>query len=305
MKSIPRRAPPPRPAGKEKCSPTTLSRWIEDEYRFPPYQYGPNFIITNESSWRLLNPEEKETLLGYGCGHAAACWSASQIKQQPTKYQDARLSYLGDSFSIFSFLIFAFVAAREWVPSLPYKFWAKRLGVAPGFCPHVRCLIPLTRSLQYGSATELFQNVPSQAELMNRYLLRRTNHTGSDVRVVTGFIFNNKTYPRESVQSQWWSWEPAYAKRWVFKAHINVLELQGILMGIKHQISRYHLSDMRIFQLSDSYAAISVCAKGRSSSLQLQKVLKQISAHLLAHGLQLTTAHVDSVDNPTDEASRL
>ena len=61
---------------------------------------------------------------------------------------------------------------------------------------------------------------------------------------------------------------------------------------------------MRIFQISDSYVSISVVSKGRSSSWRLQRVLNQIAAHLLAHGLQLIMAHVESTDNPTDKGSR-
>ena len=61
---------------------------------------------------------------------------------------------------------------------------------------------------------------------------------------------------------------------------------------------------MRIFQLTDSYVSLSVASKGRSSSKQLSRVLNSISAHLLCHGLQLVLAHVDSLDNPSDEGSR-
>lgn len=138
----------------------------------------------------------------------------------------------------------------------------------------------------------------------NRFLLRRANHTGSDIRVVTGDILSAKAFPRESVQAEWWQWQPAFKTKWKSKSHINVLEMEAILLGIKHQISRFGSHDLRIFQFSDSYVCISVCSKGRSSSLQLQRVMKKITAHLLAHGLFLIFAHVDSLDNPTDKASR-
>ena len=36
MKSIPRKQPPPKPAGLEKCDADTVSRWREDSYRYPP-----------------------------------------------------------------------------------------------------------------------------------------------------------------------------------------------------------------------------------------------------------------------------
>ena len=83
-----------------------------------------------------------------------------------------------------------------------------------------------------------------------------------------------------------------------------MLELETVLLGIKFQVQRYGATDMRIFQLCDSYVCMSVVSKGRSSSKQLTRVLNQISAYLLAHGLQLVMAHVDSLDNPSDAGSR-
>ena len=50
---------------------------------------------------------------------------------------------------------------------------------------------------------------------------------------------------------------------------------------------------MRIFQLSDSYVSMSVVSKGRSSSQQLNGVMRSISAHLLAHNLALIIGHVN------------
>ena len=82
MKAIPRKKPPPRPAGIHKCSPQCLQRWEDNQFRYPPYQYSWEFL-TDESSWRLLDPEEKELLLGYGFNHTILAWSTSQAKRDP------------------------------------------------------------------------------------------------------------------------------------------------------------------------------------------------------------------------------
>ena len=66
-----------------------------------------------------------------------------------------------------------------------------------------------------------------------------------------------------------------------------MLELEALLLGLKPQIRRFHAHDRRIFQVSDSYVCISVVSKARSSSRQLNRILKQVAALLLAHGLQL------------------
>lgn len=304
MKSIPRQRPPPRPAGLHKCSWDCQQRWEEDQYRYPPYQYHRDFLITSSTSWRLLSATEKELLLGYGFDHTAICWPASKIKQNKVGYSDARHSYLGDSFSIYSFVILAVACCQQWLPRFPYDLLIQRMGMAPGFRVPLRSLAPLARRLQYGAALQRFQSLHAPAEQMNRLLLRQTNHTGSDIRVVTGEIMSSKSFPRESVSAQWWKWKDGFNIRWQSHSHINVLELEAILLAIKHQISHFQVSDARIFHISDSYVCISVVSKGRSSSKQLQRVLKKVAAHLLIHGLQLIIAHVDSSENPTDRGSR-
>ena len=303
MKSIPRKQPPPKPAGIQKCSFECLERWAEDSFRYPPYQYSWEFLLTDDKSWRLLDPEEKELLLGYGYNHTILAWSTSQAKRDPQGFKDARHSYLGDSFSVYSFVIMAAACCRRWIPWAPYQHWASRMGVAPGFRMHVRSQAPLSRKLNYGSPPKPGQQMNS-VESINKLLLRRTNHTGSDVRMVTGEILAPKNFPRQSVASAWWSWQHGYAQRWKHRSHINVLELETILWGLKFQIQRFKVVDCRVMQLSDSYVSISVVSKGRSSSLQLQRINRVLSAYLLAFGLQLIMAHVESGDNPTDEKSR-
>ena len=217
-------------------------------------------------------------------------------------YSDVRNSLLGDSFSIFSFVILAVVCSKRFLPTIPYVVLAGRMGLAPGFRAALRCSAPLDRRLQYGFSTQDGSSI--SVEHLNRLLLRKTNHTGSDVRVMTGEIMNAKTYPRQSVAAQWWHWREVFSKKWGHKQHINCLELESILMGVKYQILHHRVLDMRIFQISDSYVAISVVSKGRSSSWRLQKILNKVSAHLLAFGLQLILSHIESTENPTDVGSR-
>ena len=304
MKSLPRRSPPSKPAGLERCSSLTLKRWEEDQFRYPPYQYDWKFVISDSHSWRLLSAEEKELLLGYGFEHTKPIWSASKAKQQKQAYDDARHCSLGESFSIYSFVMVAYAFCRSYLPQIHYSHLAKRMGMAPGFAAPLRVTCELSRELKYGSGqipTKIFNHGMS---LFNRLLLRKTNHTGSDVRLTTGQLISQKVFPRQSVAAAWWIWKDVRTKRWTFKSHINVLELQMILESVRFQVERLKTADARIFHLADSYVAISVASKGRSSSQQLNRVLKHLNALLLAHGLQLVLGHVDSSENPTDEGSR-
>ena len=196
MKSIPRKHPPPRPAGLDKCDWETVERWKSDEMRYPPYQYADKYLITTDTSWRLLSCKEKELLLGYGYDHTAVAWSASKIKQNKTGYFDAWHSYLGDSFSIYSFVLFALACCKAFLPVIPYQHLAKRMGVAPGFRMPLRLTAKLAQRLVYGSPESSLLDKSKTLSDLNRFLLRKTNHTGSDIRVISGDIYNSKAFPR-------------------------------------------------------------------------------------------------------------
>ena len=49
---------------------------------------------------------------------------------------------------------------------------------------------------------------------------------------------------------------------------------------------------------------MSVISKGRSSSQMLRPLLARLTALLLAFDLYLVVSHVESSENPTDDASR-
>ena len=302
MKAIPRLRPPYKPAGIQRCDQDTLLRYEADEFRFPPYQYKEQFIFYNsEGGWRLASSEERELLLGYGWKHTAYCFSASDIKQSKQRYTDERHSLLGDSFSIFSFIIPAVAMCQHFIPRTKYGHLANRMGLAPGFrCP-IRLVAPIKRKLQYGFAEfSMEQSVLT----LNRLLLSRVNHTGSDIRIVSGEILNPKAHPRQGVQSDWWIWKPSFAVRWKRKEHINLLELRSIFLALRYHITHLQGSQFRLFHISDSYVCLSVVGKGRTGSKNLSRVLRQLNAYLLAHGITLILGHVDSLINPTDGASR-
>ena len=299
MKAIVRQRPPPRPAGLSRCGPDTIGRWQADQYRFPPYHYLPQYVIWNGDQWRLTNSSERELLLGYGWGHTRVCLSASDIKRSYQNYEDERLSLLGDSFSIYSFIIAAAALCRRWLPMVHYKHLARRLGLAPGFRAPLRWQIPLSRSLGYGSPKLTFDVVD-----LNKLLLTKVNHTGSDIRITTGEQLSPKSVPRQSVEAAWWTWKPAFKTKWKQREHINVLELRAILLAVKYQVSHFGARHIRLFHVSDSFVAMSVVAKGRSGSRQLNATLKLLNAILLGFGLTLCIGHVESTENPTDGESR-
>ena len=56
--------------------------------------------------------------------------------------------------------------------------------------------------------------------------------------------------------------------------------------------------------VTDSYICMSIISKGRSSSSMLKPLLERLTALLLDFDIYLIVSHVESSENPTDEASR-
>eukprot|EP00438_Fugacium_kawagutii_P000055 Skav215901 [mRNA] locus=scaffold1542:116365:121392:- [translate_table: standard] len=249
MKSIRRARPPPRPAGIDRVDQNAILRWQADDFRFPPYQYDERFLIWVQNRWRLLNSEEREILHGLGPGHTSLGWNAGQIKNDPLGYEDVRKSLVGDSFNCFSFVYFAAMASYKWLPRFTYATLVKRMGLAPGFCCPLSWEAPLTRELCYGQSSS-----GATVGHLHKALLRRVNHTGSDVRISTGAVLNAKAFPRQSVCAAWWLWQKGFAYRWKRSDHINSLELRSIVHAIEWRVRHFKEINCRIFHLWPGHA---------------------------------------------------
>eukprot|EP00438_Fugacium_kawagutii_P023130 Skav208787 [mRNA] locus=scaffold931:260209:264566:- [translate_table: standard] len=274
MKSIARSAPPPEPAGLRRASSDAVARWRADSFRYPPYQYKSEYVLWSEAGWRLLNSSERELLHGLGWQHTSLCWSASDIKKDEVGYEDQRCSLVGDGFSMYSFVLVTWALCYRTMAPTSYLHLCNRMGMAPGYCAPLDRECHLARKLVYGSCGR----DPRTVADLSRLLLRRVNHTGSDIRVSSGAVLNPKAFPRQSVVADWWQWESVFHCRWGRQEHINRLELRSILLALKHRVVHLKEVDVRFLHLTDSYVCMSVVAKGRSSSVMLTSVLRQISA---------------------------
>ena len=61
---------------------------------------------------------------------------------------------------------------------------------------------------------------------------------------------------------------------------------------------------MKCVHVVDSQVVLAVVVKGRSSSLQLNRVLKKLNCLLIASGMKLCLAYVSTDQNPADRPSR-
>ena len=302
MKAIKRTAPPPRPAGIDRTDAEARERWVEDNFRYPPYQYKEQYLIGDEKNqkYRLLNSQERELLMGFGANHTSLAYSTSKAKQNPRDYEDERCSLIGDSFAIPSFMIIAGFAVFPWTQSMQVRQMNERLGMPPGASLNIKIRCPIN---QGGLLPQLTEQIKPVQEL-HKHLLRHANHTGSDVRIVTGEIMDPRKYPRRSASSMWWSWQAVFATRWRFQEHINALEVRAVYLALLWKARERCFCSRKIFHLTDSYVAMSILSRGRTSSKALQPLVRKISALLLSGHAHLILAHLESSDNPTDEGSR-
>ena len=301
MKNIKRSRPPPAPAGLDRADYDTRCRWTSDDFRYPPYQYKAEYVIyTKNGSWRLLEASERELLHGYGWEHTSVCWSASKIKQDKAGYESCRCSQIGDSFSIYSFVIFPWMALRKMLPQFDYSHLTERMGLSPGYTNNVLLKCPLRRKLRYGGNSNLDFNPQDLARVM----LGKVNHTGSDVRVSTGAVMCPRAYPRQSANASWWEWQGVFSTKWLRSEHINALEMRAILLALQWRTTHLQETECRMVHLTDSYVSMSIIFKGRTSSDQLLGILRRISAICFSFGIFPVLVHVESTENPTDAASR-
>ena len=91
---------------------------------------------------------------------------------------------------------------------------------------------------------------------IHQALMRRCNHTGSDIRMTTGGILNPRAFPRQSVNASWWNWVKVFAFKWKRKDHINALELRAIVQSLEWRVLHRREMERRVVHLTDSYTSV-------------------------------------------------
>ena len=301
MKSLPRDRPPSSPAGLGRTPSDAVARWENDSYRFPPYQYKEQFLLTDGTDVRYPNSSERELLMGFGVKHTFLCLPASQSKRSKTVLEDTRLSLIGDSFAIISFAWVAGLLCRRYQAEPDIETLVGRLGLAPGHSARLSVRATLSRFKNFGD----LPRTPNPTTTLAHHLCRVANHTGSDVRITTGEIIRPKAVRRAGVDAICWRWKQVYSTRWQYSHHINALEMRALLLALQWRSTRPGHLGKRIVHLVDSLVTLCICCKGRTSSKMLSALSKKIAAYVLAMSVNLVLAHVDSAINPADKGSRV
>jgi hypothetical protein len=101
------------------------------------------------------------------------------------------------------------------------------------------------------------------------------------------------------------NWEVILAYTFEHQEHINLLEAEAALSAMKVLTSQGELKNNSMVNfLVDSKAVVGAFAKGRSSSLALNRMARKMAAYILITGCQPKWIWIESKLNPADEASR-
>eukprot|EP00438_Fugacium_kawagutii_P033332 Skav210467 [mRNA] locus=scaffold1443:165052:167511:- [translate_table: standard] len=339
-RAIPRDRPPPAPAGLSSCSDVTKEKWKQDQMKFPPYTYAPQFLFHKmgaKAESRVASADERERLMGYPTGHTLAMVKGEiKTKAQEQALEVQRQAALGNAFHavhvacILDLLLWSMHLRTDPVtPEAILKRWHDRMeepveevGAPPVLSDGegdantlaekeaeeaVSLLEPSGRTDWLRLASHKSLLMPDAKALGIRLVhqyLRRMEFRGSDVRLDLGVIFRPDSVIRTSINPKRWVWKTAQSYPWRGTAHINVLELMAILRGLEWRARSASFHSCRFLHLSDSQICLSVLAKGRSSSRQINRILRKINSLCVALNLLPLWAWVASRLNPADAPSR-
>ena len=145
--------------------------------------------------------------------------------------------------------------------------------------------------------------VPGQELSHLKWLLRNVDCRGADVRLSTGEVLEPSRqitlYPAPA-----WSWKCYHAYAWQASQHINILEFTVFLNYLRSRSTSTSLHSKRWHHVFDSRICSCVVAKGRSSSIVLNRSLRRTLAFLLATDVYVLPLWTISKWNYCDAGSR-
>eukprot|EP00438_Fugacium_kawagutii_P000873 Skav218505 [mRNA] locus=scaffold1564:7454:12902:+ [translate_table: standard] len=314
-RAIPRKKPPPHPAGLSQCSESTLELWRKDDMKFPPYTYQGQFLFQDQKlpgRVRVASATERERLMGFRTGYTEALFKKEAGSPQEEKQREIdRQAALGNSFH-----------APTVACLIDVWLWSTGVRMDPLGSNHILHkwheamagppMGPLTENMEESAGEEeAGQDELSDAcselgesrvnwlrlsqdprlgwrdpkllsiRLIHQFL-RRTEFRGSDVRLDLQVAYKPDAVVRTTINPHRWVWKVAQSYPWLQSEHINVLELRAILRSLEWRARTCTFHSARFMHLSDSQICISVLTKGRSSSRRINRLLRKIHSLCLA-----------------------
>ena len=259
-----------------------------------------------------------------GQGYTQHCMNPTKAEQNPVLFADTRAALVGNAFhaGVVALLLAPLLASEGYLSEIPSPDdLVQRMGLYPGETYYAGLDCSLSRKhdphrhdgrprgvVEPSAAAALAAVSPRSTvaleQLLFHNLVRSSDYRGSDVRLDSGKLFRPASWPRRSIDTGRWVWYTMVAHRFERPEHINVLELRSTLLSLRWRTRAAKRIFTRFVHLQDSQVALAVLVKGRSSSQQLNRVLRKISALTLAASLMPSYGFTSSKWNPGDPPSR-
>ena len=297
--SRPRDHPGRRPAGVEKLNQEEKQQWVEDDFRFPPYQYQRSFQLVRGTASRLLNVEEREVILGFPRQYTLHC--LPKAKQNTVLHMDTRLTLLGNSWNVtvVTWLLGQLCHVLGLIEPLTVQQCIDR--TSPGSSDDLATF--LTRPPMSGPRKHL---VHGKELTLVKKLLNMVSIKGEDI-LVSSTTEDTLRYHRlrASIPSNLWVWRTVCGWTWRgSKEHINNLEMRAILCALKWRIIKMKGNKQRMVHLTDSLVCLHTLTRGRTSSRKLRRTVARINSLLLLSQNSAVWTYVHTALNPADAPSR-
>ena len=291
-RALPRRSPPKQPAGLATASREAIERWTTDNYRFQVYQYEQQHLLYRaDGSWRLPSLMEREKVMGFPLGYIS---NGLNPKLTMDAIFNLGASMIGNSFNVYAmtFLLDELLSFRSPMRS-PRSLGSmlSRCETAPAGWAHHEKFSPSSQP-------------DERSRMLVHEFLRVGDRAGSDVKLDLGIPFRARAWPRAGIRAHLFNWRVVHGYAWKHAAHINVLEMQAVVNGLRWRLRKLTHFRHRVLHLVDNQVVASVIAKGRSSSFRLRKSISKLTSLCVAGGLQLSVGYVATHDNPSDLPSR-
>eukprot|EP00435_Cladocopium_sp_Y103_P058318 s757_g20.t1 len=233
--SRPRDNPRYKPAGLHQCTEEEKNRWIEDQHRFPPYQYQEKFLLCSRAGEkRLPNVQEREVIMGFPRDYTANCLPKKD--QGSVKCTDLRLTLVGNSWNVtvISWLLSQLGSVLGFNPAFSVGEVVKR--TSPGCQTNLQTFLsrPSMKTSRRGGS------VQGQLELVKK-LLTLVSMKGEDILIQSASEDQVKYHRlRASIPAKLWRWKTVAGWRWTgMPEHINNLEMRAVLTALRWRLERH------------------------------------------------------------------
>jgi hypothetical protein len=222
--------------------------------------------------------------------HLIGRWTWAMLVRRPT------LSALS---AVYRFCSAAGSKSFQIWPSVRHELWTL-IGLAPVLVAQIQrrrwfpYVIAVDASSSGGGVVGAHMHPTSIAELAsqpaNLPAVSPTVATNGPIRGVP------------SVDSKQWRVVASY--KWRRPRHINLLELSALTTSVRWVLSYQDRAVSNCLILSDSAVVVGAVRKGRSSSFEILRALRRLTALVLSSSLNICLWWVPTDHNPADEPSR-